>query len=97
MNKSRILDLADIIQHEKLPLVRFNMARWARPAGDIDSTCGTVACIAGYAVAAAYGNKAVKRLACCKTENPYKIPAIAMRILGLNLPPSLMRPRSPGK
>lgn len=81
MNKERILDLADIIENDRLPLVEFNMMNWALQRSDIHPECGTAACIAGYAVCAAHGNKWAKERA--ERKCGAFIPRVAQRILGL--------------
>jgi len=78
MNKERILDLADIIENDRLPLVRFDINWWARREYESPHECGTIACIAGYAVAAAYGNRIAKHF---KTD----VGGEARRILGLTV------------
>jgi len=48
MNKARILELADIIENDSLRHMKFDMNIYL---ADDDLGCGSVGCIAGYAVA----------------------------------------------
>lgn len=61
MNKERLLDLADIIENDRLPNVKFDMTVGVAHRPSINPECGTAACIAGYALCAAFGNKVAKK------------------------------------
>ena len=80
MRRDRMADLANIIEGDLLPNVRFDMSEGVTQDLDVDPVCGTAACIAGYAVCAAYGNRNAKRdfgaWWVCRVE--------ATRILGLD-------------
>lgn len=65
MNRNRMADLANIIEQDQLQNVEFEMRSYATTTNPIqeakcDDFCGTAACIAGYIVCAAYGNKFAK-------------------------------------
>jgi hypothetical protein len=82
MNKERILDLADIIENDRLENVEFDMSTPASHTPRIHPECGTAACIAGYVMCAAYGNLRAKQFQCtCYWDN---FSVRAARILGLN-------------
>ena len=61
MNKERLLDVADMIENDRLPHVVFDMNQWTKHRPSINPECGTAACIAGYALCAAYGNREAKK------------------------------------
>ena len=75
MNRKRLADLADIIENDRLPNVVFDMSTVAERRRDINQKCGTAACIAGYALCAAYGNRKARELDCATAR--------AAHILGL--------------
>lgn len=81
LRTERILDLADIIENDRLPLVQFNMNHWAINNPELHPVCGTTACIAGYAVIAAYGNLDTKLF---NLKTGCSISSEAARILGLD-------------
>lgn len=62
MNRKRLADLADIIENDRLPNVTFNFMSWAKQNENSKHWCATNACIAGYAVCAAFGNARAKEL-----------------------------------
>lgn len=74
MNRERLADLADIIENDKIAQLQFDMGKW----GNEEFVCGTRACIAGYAVSAAYGVDRMSKMGCCEIEDE------AVRILGLS-------------
>lgn len=89
MNKARLMDLANIIEKEELDKFKFNMRHGAISDSSIDPFCGTVGCIAGAAIAAAYGNKIARKWASNSTNRLHEMPRPtgffieARRILGL--------------
>lgn len=88
MNKDAILTLADIIEQQSLPKVRFDMSTY----GDHDVTadeeiCGTVCCIAGTAVIA-LGNVPAEDVASALVFLPKigkDIKGYAAELLGLDV------------